>query len=55
MLSLADVTYLALTVGVLASLIALIAFTGYLLFYTPLKRVTPICTFVGAAPRAGCR
>jgi protoheme IX farnesyltransferase len=46
------VSYLILTVGLLASLLAVAALVGYLLFYTPLKRVTPLCTLVGAAPGA---
>ena len=40
--------YLALTVPIAASLLALLTFGGYLFLYTPLKRQTPICTFVGA-------
>jgi protoheme IX farnesyltransferase len=51
-LSLAGVVYLAVTVGVLASGLALVTLVGYLLVYTPLKRVTPMCMLVGAAPGA---
>jgi protoheme IX farnesyltransferase len=51
-LSLAGVVYLAVTVGFLASMLALVTLVGYLLVYTPLKRVTPRCTLVGAAPGA---
>jgi protoheme IX farnesyltransferase len=51
-LSLAGVAYLAVTVGSLTSVIALVTLVGYLLVYTPLKRVTPKCTLVGAAPGA---
>ena len=51
-LSLAGIAYLAVTVGFLASMIALVTLVGYLLVYTPLKRVTPRCTLVGAAPGA---
>ena len=51
-LSLAGVAYLALTVGFLTSVLALVTLVGYLLIYTPLKRVTPMCTLVGAAPGA---
>jgi heme o synthase len=51
-LSVAGVAYLLLIVGFLASLLALAALIGYLLCYTPLKRVTPLCTLVGAAPGA---
>jgi protoheme IX farnesyltransferase len=52
MLSMAGVSYLAVAAGVLASLLALVTLIGYLLLYTPLKRVTPLCTLVGAAPGA---
>ena len=38
----AGASYLALTVGVLASLLSVVTLIGYLLFYTPLKRVTPL-------------
>jgi protoheme IX farnesyltransferase len=51
-LSLAGVAYLAVTVGFLPSMLALVTLVGYLLVYTPLKRVTPKCTLVGAAPGA---
>jgi protoheme IX farnesyltransferase len=51
-LSVAGVSYLALTVGILASLLAIVTLIGYLLIYTPLKRVTPLCTLVGAFPGA---
>jgi protoheme IX farnesyltransferase len=51
-LSLAGVAYLAVTVGVLASVLALVTLGGYLLVYTPLKRVTPTCTLVGTVPGA---
>jgi heme o synthase len=36
----------------LASLLALATLASYLLFYTPLKRRTPLCTLVGAFPGA---
>jgi protoheme IX farnesyltransferase len=51
-LSLAGIAYLAVTVGVPASVLALATLAGYLLVYTPLKRVTPLCTLVGAVPGA---
>jgi protoheme IX farnesyltransferase len=51
-LSLAGVAYLAVAVGVLASVLAFATLAGYLLAYTPLKRVTPMCTLVGAVPGA---
>jgi protoheme IX farnesyltransferase len=36
----------------LTSVLALLTLTTYLLFYTPLKRKTPLCTLVGAFPGA---
>lgn len=44
--------YLALLVNSLASLLAMLTLATYLLFYTPLKRKTPLCTLVGAFPGA---
>lgn len=52
LLSLAGVLYLALTVRVAASLLALFTMVAYLFLYTPLKRRTPMCTFIGAIPGA---
>jgi heme o synthase len=51
-LALAGTAYLMLAAGVLASLLALGTLLAYLGFYTPLKRLTPLCTLVGAAPGA---
>jgi protoheme IX farnesyltransferase len=51
-LSLAGSLYLALAVRPAASLLALATLAGYLLLYTPLKRLTPLCTLVGAFPGA---
>jgi protoheme IX farnesyltransferase len=51
-LSVAGVAVLTVTAGVLASLLAVATLASYLLLYTPLKRITPICTFVGAVPGA---
>ncbi len=39
-------------VNPLASLLALLTLASYLLFYTPLKKKTPLCTLVGAFPGA---
>src|SRR5262249_37868936 len=50
--SLAGILYLGGTVGLLPSLLALLTLSAYLLLYTPLKRVTPLCTLVGAVPGA---
>jgi heme o synthase len=46
------VVYLALSTNALASLLAALTVSGYLFLYTPLKRVTPLCTLVGAIPGA---
>jgi heme o synthase len=50
--SLVGVSYLAIAVNVLASVLALLASISYLVVYTPVKRITPICTFIGAFPGA---
>jgi heme o synthase len=52
LLSVAGGLYLALLVNALASLLAMLTLTTYLVFYTPLKRKTPLCTLVGAFPGA---
>jgi heme o synthase len=44
--------YLALTVNLLASALAVSTLLSYLLVYTPLKRKTPLCTLLGAIPGA---
>jgi protoheme IX farnesyltransferase len=44
--------YLALLVNPLAALLAMSTLLSYLLIYTPLKRVTPLCTLLGAIPGA---
>jgi heme o synthase len=41
-----------LAVNALASVLALATLLSYLLFYTPLKKRTPLCTVVGAFPGA---
>jgi heme o synthase len=51
-LSLAGTVYLALTLNLLTSLIGLAALLSYLLLYTPLKRRSRLCTFIGAFPGA---
>jgi protoheme IX farnesyltransferase len=51
-LSVSGAVYLAGTVNLLASLLAVLTLLSYLLIYTPLKRKTPLCTFVGAFPGA---
>src|SRR5579862_5493252 len=51
-LSFLGVAYLLIAVNALSSLLAAVTLTSYLLVYTPLKRKTPLCTFVGAIPGA---
>jgi protoheme IX farnesyltransferase len=50
--ALAGTAYLMLAAGLAASLLALGTLVAYLVFYTPLKRLTPLCTLVGAVPGA---
>jgi heme o synthase len=45
-------TYLAATVNLLASMLAILTLLTYLFLYTPLKRKTPLCVLVGAFPGA---
>jgi heme o synthase len=52
LLSVAGGLYLALSVNLLASALALSTLASYLLVYTPLKRKTPLCTMLGAIPGA---
>jgi len=52
-LSVSGVVYLAILTNALASLLAGLTLLSYLFLYTPLKRVTPLCTLVGAIPGAG--
>ena len=44
--------YLATAVNLLASALATLTLLTYLFVYTPLKRKTPLCVFVGAFPGA---
>lgn len=44
--------YLATTVNLLASVLAILTLLTYLFLYTPLKRKTPLCVIVGAFPGA---
>lgn len=48
LLSFTGVIYLASSVNLLASLLAVLTLATYLALYTPLKRKTPLCTLVGA-------
>lgn len=51
-ISILGLLYLALWVNLLSMVIAGLTFLFYLLAYTPLKRITPLCTLVGAIPGA---
>ncbi len=51
-LSVIGAIYLAVTTNALASLLSILTLLGYLFLYTPLKRKTPMCTFIGALPGA---
>src|SRR6267142_5680067 len=51
-LSVIGAAYLLVAVNALTSVLAALTLTSYLVFYTPLKRKTPLCTFVGAVPGA---
>jgi heme o synthase len=52
LLSVAGGGYLAAAVNGLSALLAISTLLGYLLVYTPLKRITPLCTLLGAIPGA---
>ena len=51
-LSVSGVAYLAISTNAFASLLAALTLSSYLFLYTPLKRITPLCTLVGAIPGA---
>ncbi len=51
-LAVLGVAYLAISTNALASLLAALTLLSYLFVYTPLKRITPLCTLVGAIPGA---
>jgi protoheme IX farnesyltransferase len=51
-LAVSGVLVLAALVNLLTAALALVTCVAYLLFYTPLKRVTPLNTLVGAIPGA---
>jgi protoheme IX farnesyltransferase len=52
LLSLVGIAYLVLAVNILASVLALATLLSYLFLYTPFKRITPLCTLIGAIPGA---
>jgi heme o synthase len=51
-LSLAGLTYLLMSVGAVPMLLAFGTLLSYLCLYTPAKRLTPMCTLIGAVPGA---
>jgi protoheme IX farnesyltransferase len=51
-LSAIGLAVLAISVNSLAALLAAASWAAYILIYTPLKRVTPLCTLAGAIPGA---
>jgi protoheme IX farnesyltransferase len=51
-LAVAGAAYLAFVVNGLTCLLAVVTLATYLFLYTPLKRLTPLCTLVGAFPGA---
>jgi heme o synthase len=51
-LAVAGSVYLAATVNLLASMLAVFTLLSYLFLYTPLKRKTPLCVLAGAFPGA---
>ena len=51
-LSVFGVAYLAIAANPLASVLAALTLLSYLFLYTPLKRITPLCTLAGAIPGA---
>jgi protoheme IX farnesyltransferase len=51
-LGVAGTVYLAATVNLLTTALGLLTWSSYLFLYTPLKRRTTLCTFIGAFPGA---
>ena len=51
-LSLGGSAYLAIYANLLTGLLVFLTSLVYLKVYTPLKKVSPMCTFVGAFPGA---
>ncbi len=52
LLSLAGISQLLLAVGVVPAALALATLVSYLFLYTPVKRISPLCTLIGAVPGA---
>lgn len=51
-LSVIGVAYLVFTTTALAAVLAALTLLSYLFLYTPAKRMTPLCTLIGAVPGA---
>ena len=51
-LTVSGATLLAVKLNLLTCLLTLLTSLSYLLLYTPLKKISPLCTFVGAFPGA---
>jgi protoheme IX farnesyltransferase len=51
-LAMLGIVFLAVSVNLLTSALALFTLFSYLLVYTPLKRKSPVCTLIGAIPGA---
>ena len=51
-LAVAGSLYLAVAINPLSSVLAILTLLTYLFVYTPLKRKTPMCVFIGAFPGA---
>ncbi|HYS55818.1 MAG TPA: heme o synthase [Thermoanaerobaculia bacterium] len=52
MISVIGTLYLALAVNLLTALLGAITLATYIFIYTPLKRISPSCTVIGAIPGA---
>ena len=52
LLSIGGVLCLAVFVNLLTAALTTLSIASYVFFYTPLKRMTPLCTLVGAIPGA---
>ena len=51
-ISVIGTVYLALSVNLLTAALGAFTLTSYIFVYTPLKRISPICTIIGAIPGA---
>jgi heme o synthase len=52
LMSLVGSAYLVFAAGILASQLAVVTLLSYLFVYTPFKRITPLCTVIGAVSGA---